>query len=398
MKIIIFIFVLQVLVFAGCDPKPNMKINEVGAINDEQEKLNVFIGDKSKSKITSILLNTALKIYDQRVSAQKYLGYDVPVVVFKKSDNANYVRILRCPRDIVVGSKSLLEYGLLEDVNLMELVTDDVVYKLKAGGSCTYLPVKSGSSELIIDYWAKSGSWAYIIIPCVHPGRIELNSSSQNNCSKYFVVTYDKFEDNYVSKIKEKAQRYYDKSKQFADETYKAADKVSFLSKRAVASLDECSEREHLREVGVVAKKAALGMASAAIDFALEYASWDHDKIKTFGGGPMAYWKGTGKMDKGQFLQAPGGFTFHETLDDLFASARDMPRTCTNYMEVKNEIEIAVCKMITYRLLDMSWKEMGDRILGAQASFSGEEDFRSDPNFINMDPNAVGCGARAFGG
>jgi hypothetical protein len=389
------IVILLLSYFVGCDSGVKLREATNNAATNFQEQIDALESDPSKKKISSLLLDSVLKIYTPKVSLKKYLTHEVPLISFKRSDNTDFVRILRCPRNISIGTRDLLEYGKssVSEEQMSDLIVEDIVMKATGNRKCEYLPVDSENPEQILDYWSLNGSWLYMIIPCVSPSRLVYGSTSRE-CSKYFVVVYDIKNKKYENKMKERSKEYFEKSKKFAEETYQSAKSVSYLSKQAVQALGQCSEREFTREKSKVVKEAFLGMASAVIDFAMEYWSWDKKDIKEKG-----LWNGTSMMDKLQLLQAPGGFTFKETLNDIFASAQDMPRKCTAYMKIYAKIQLQTCKMINYSNLNVVYKTLADNIEKGHNAFSGVM-AGFDPNDFSSDPNAdaTRCTSNAFAG
>jgi len=194
--------------------------------------------------------------------------------------------------------------------------------------------------------------------------------------------------------MNEKEKFYRDNSKKFNDKVYFSAKEIAYKSQQAVKELELCEKREYLRAVDTAFKNAVLGIAAAAMDFYLEYKSWDKKKFKEDG------WKKTlGAMDYLQLMQAPAGDTFSETLRDLFKSEKDVKRSCTKFMKMHADIQIKTCEMITWASIDRVWEIMADNLHeGSSALQDGNQVSFSELPDTGKADKVEECASPRFGG
>ena len=251
---------------------------------------------------------------------------------------ADWVDIIRC--DLDVSFSTGVENIDLKNLGLKNLSQDELEKKLRKSNiyqyaleekeRCEVIAQTGRSNKPILDGWAPSGDFIYIIRSCVAPNRLILaDNMTKRECSKQ--VSISQQIKDYVNQRSEQEQMYLKKAQSYLNKMDQAAVEVKMSGERLIENMQECEDEEHERAVNQKFKQAVLRLAAVAVEVVLELKTGD---LITNVKSRKAKWLLTmDAMDGPQLLQAFGGQFFSQVFFDLFAEPSDMPKTCVSAVE-----------------------------------------------------------------
>ena len=328
---------------------------------------------------------------------QQYLNAETLVLTFDRPIDSDYVEILRCRSDVIINTgivlidfKDWALNGMTENEKISMYSAGDVFTMALAEQGCTYLN-EASLEENIPDSWAPSGSYRYLATACIAPNRLtDTHLYSKRNCSRRFALSPLV---HYTNKRKE------DEKAAIHDlETVRSGLDIlaSTLGEQAftlIEAMDTCERREQQRAVATELKNSVLQLVGASIEIVLELIDFCESRglfksaakgiSKSGAKGAMgAAAEGAadnlGKnldgggidigsspdikadvdadadadgdnpgfiqnaIDVAQVGQATEGATFTMILQNLFATAADMPRSCETVLALNERLEVTM--------------------------------------------------------
>lgn len=324
--------------------RPSFKVGDIG-----QQKL-----DLKKQMVSRHDLDDRKFLITRFVVGYKdYLGSKSPYLNFDKPVNSDYVEVMRCKRDAVVGTGlDGYEFSDVEIASGLSPLEKSRIFRnndfwalMSASPHCQVISLGNIAQEFL-DSWAPSGAFRYALRPCVAKARLIDPEGMQSNrmCSRQIAISAPLAD-------------YQNQRTERQKEALKEAELVkSELNQQGVlwyhtireygARLEECEEREHQRAVSAKKKAAITNMVATVVGVTYEFSSVyrtvdpgrslnQHLWIQ-YGLGRGAF-SGGALMDKVQLSGELGGFSFELMFRELAKTSDEIPRTCTAAIALDNK-------------------------------------------------------------
>jgi hypothetical protein len=282
-----------------------------------------------------------------RVGLQDYMSSESPAISFIRPDAADFVEILRCSKDAIINVGGLtvenVELGTSQSSEQTQVMQrNDFWAAAQQSNACVLLASDYGDKQIFIDGFSPSGGFRWIIRACVSPTRLQDTAGlSTRNCSRQVAV----------SPVLEDFKNKRVESERLAlEEAFKERDKMDGIGVavyyQTVAlnnALSQCQLTEEERAKGVRSKQAIGNIVGQGIGLAANlYAGGSGgglDGSFSAAKGAQAAVSAGSQGAAGSFGGSLGG-NLSASINDLFASSNDMPRSCSAAQKIKSDGEI----------------------------------------------------------
>jgi hypothetical protein len=303
------------------------------------------------------------------IGLETFLNSQTPVLNYDVPLDTDFVEIMRCPLNAVLTGAS--DTVRLEDIELSDassserarMYRNNDYFAVAVNAGCSQLT--QGTRELAFyDSWAPSGSYRYLIRPCVSSDRlVDTEKLTTRNCSRQIGITQplkdyvnkrDKEQREFLRKASEASSNILltlQTAKQHADtfgcfiqwcECGSGSHDQSICQRDVNGVPNECTGGEHGRAVAKAKKAAIVTLVAVATDLLLNAATSGPagglGQIKnivtkpglgsTFGGGMVL-------MGYGASLN---GMSFNLMFQALATQTADFPRTCAQGVSIDLEM------------------------------------------------------------
>lgn len=275
------------------------------------------------------------------VGFKDFLKSKTPYLIFERPKHADWVEIMRCKRDAAIGSG--VDNFDIADVEIASGLTpieksrifrnNDFWGEASSVPDCQVISL-SHMGEDFLDPTADSGSYRYIVRPCVAESRLtDADQTTSRTCSRQIAVSQPL---EHFTNTRKQMQKEALKEAELIKSEYDQQGMVWYNKVREYAAeLKSCEEREHKRAVKNTKKRAIIGLAAAGAGIAYEIISIK--RTGGWGGKGFSKWFGIG-MDVAQMSGELGGMTFQGMFTDLATQSSDMPRACARAIRLDQDV------------------------------------------------------------
>jgi hypothetical protein len=343
------IFVATALLLAACSDATFPTSRRNNGQTPHSDDANLV--EQPLEPVTSLELDgEAFRITPLRIGMQSFMSGEIPMLSYVMPPKANYVEILRCSADTIIRGS----FDTINDVDLgsPSLSTEIAIFQennfwraaAEQGDHCI-LVARGFTGKVFLDKSADSGSYRYLMRPCVNPDRIKTQSEDATKvCSRQvaFSELLSEFQNRRVQTEKEalsRAQKFQDKVDGLGREIY-------FLARDLNNALAKCQKEESNRQKRVGRKNALAEILGIGVTLGMEL-TMPASGIQAVQAGTktwMQLWTETWNTRDtiaGNGKQLAGIFKL------LFTSANDFPKACNEAKEISSKSEIKVSELKT---------------------------------------------------
>lgn len=295
------------------------------------------------------------------IGTQDYVNSKILVLHYRLPQMADYVEIMRCPVHVdlydSLNSVKLVDVraGLKTEFETTSIFRSTDFFQIGSGEGCIF--VSTGHNKPPFqDTFAESGSYRYLIRPCISPSRLTSfgeGTGTARNCS--WRVSISDPERDYVNHSLEHEEKTELMIEQFKAEETVHSDAIMKIAEKAAREIDKCAVEERDRAARAAVKNAWIHLAASVVEVAIEIVTI-RSQLKADGKAGNAadiakYYKSLNPthigshFDKLQLLAAINGASFSQTFQDMFYSQHDMPRSCYAHYEALSLFDLSMQRL-----------------------------------------------------
>ena len=276
-----------------------------------------------------------------------------PVVNFFLPPQADYAEILRCSLDVTLPPGPT---GVdLPDIEVSGRTSNQKIALYKATdyfGEAQTLPgctlITDGTvTTNYFDSFAPTGSYVYLVRSCVNPIRLtDSKFLTSRNCSLQVAISAPLTSFTNTRRDKENAD-LKDAAIQ-ASALDQVGTTMRALAEQANSALDTCNLTEQHRASSVKIKNSWAQLAATAIDVTLDLGLTAAMQAKKGASALLKHYttpKPMNMLDLLNLVASAQGFNFATAFHDLVSSSNDMPRSCTRYLKLIDDMQTAQSKL-----------------------------------------------------
>lgn len=321
-----------------------------------------------RPKVSSLALDEAhFRIFGLRVGLQDFMSSQSPTVVVNLPESADYAEILRCKHDTVIRGA----FADLLDVDLGSPSTADATRIFKANNfwdaaaqntnSC-FLVSAGHSDKSFLDTFALSGSYRYVARACVNMERLEKDGATNRNCSRQVALSPALMDFKNARVEAERAALGL--AQQWTDKVNGLGRHIHYLTVDFNNSLARCDKWETDRQVRLKKREGIQTLLGFGLAVGKNLLTAGGIATSgTFGSRVTALWNQRDAV-------ASEGAKITTSLNGLFASPYDYPRTCTEATRLQREL---VARTQELKSAHQYWANAMDDADKARASRTGME-------------------------
>jgi len=311
------------------------------------------------------------------VGLQQFMTSETPVISYKIPELADYVEILRCRHNMSgIGGLRDLEMADMSEAEKAQEYRSKDYFKIAEADNACELITDGHARRDFLDTFAPTGSYFYLVRPCVAPGRLaDKDQLTARNCSRRVGISSEL--SDFTNKRKAKEMEAMKLAAAYGSKMDATTNAMQQLASTANDVINECDERNRQRLITKKVREAWVTIFAAVAEVGVELATIP-------GTGPAEWLKhytfrrkdsGTFEsfMDLTQLIGALQGYMLADTFKKLTASSHDMIRTCATYKRLIDEYGILEKNLANFTFKYGYYFAIADLAQKGQLIADGEE-------------------------
>lgn len=321
---------LVIVLSFGCENlAPPVPISSMGRPNGFDQKAQPVVVRNENGEIVTIQVpeRPRVTVADLHSSAMRLNGFavgkaesfraDFPLVRYFIPNLADYVQIVRCPANIRLQGLEDVDIGNPSSSVAQRIFETTDFWSKAAGNPLCRLLSESVSNTNYIDFFAPNGNWIYIGRACVVDSRKPGDTTATvDNCTRQVMVTQP--HTGYVNQVYERNKALEADYRRIRDEADTLGHRVYEITVELNNALRFCLERDARQAAGQQRKNAMLTIMNTGIGIGARMFAPSH-------------------MAEANLLSS--------AIHDLFVSASDFPRSCTEAERLRTEGEVTAQRL-----------------------------------------------------
>lgn len=279
-----------------------------------------------------------------RVGLQDYMSSQSPAISFIRPELADYVQVLRCTKEAIISVNG----NFLENVQLGTSQTSEQTKIMQSNdfwsaaeqtNGCVLIATEYADKQILIDGYAPSGGFRWIIRTCIAPARlVDTGALSNRNCTRQ--VSVSPVLEDFKNKRQETERLAIQEALRERDKMDGIGIAVYYQTVALNNALTECQALEDQRQASVTKKRAIGTIIGQGVGLAASFYSAGSgaalDKTFSWAQAAKGAWKAGSAAGVGSF-GAGLGSGLGAAINDLFTSSSDYPKSCSTAKKIEND-------------------------------------------------------------